>query len=102
MYRPFKELQNMKVAVIFLSLMFVTSQGYFESNRNFDDDEDDIPAIFNYNQYLQRPYSTRVDSKSKVETLGKVLKGNFISHYLCCHNSRSLFMIYLLFTYMSI
>ena len=47
------------------------------SNHLHDDDEEEERPVFNYNQYLRHPYSTKVDSKSKVETLGGVLKGRF-------------------------
>lgn len=51
----------------------------FDVNGNFNDepaDYDESPVIFNYNEYLQKPHATKVDSKSKVETLGGVLKGH--------------------------
>lgn len=48
------------------------------SSFGFNDDDDDSPKIFNYNQYLRSPHTTRVDSKSKVETLGGVLKGKLL------------------------
>lgn len=64
------------MAIIILLVLSVLGLSHcFELNRDLNDDDDDIPKIFNYNQYLKSPYSTKVDSKSKVETLGKVLKG---------------------------
>ena len=48
------------------------------------DDDEEEPTIFNYNLYLKKPHSTRVNSKSKVETLGKVLKGTTTSIVFVC------------------
>lgn len=70
-------------ALFFILLVNALSRvGYglrFSRRRTFGgaDDDDDRPKIFNYNQYLRSPYSTRVDSKSKVEALGGILKGRF-------------------------
>ena len=62
--------------IALLSLWFGFTDGIFRRfSSKFDDLDDEEPRIFDYNKYLQRPYGTRVDSKSKVETLGKVLKG---------------------------
>jgi hypothetical protein len=63
----------MKVVLLLVCYVIVLSDGFTEFNQDYDDDEEVV--IFNYNQYLQKPHSTRVDSKSKVETLGNILKG---------------------------
>ncbi|XP_060574827.1 LOW QUALITY PROTEIN: sushi, von Willebrand factor type A, EGF and pentraxin domain-containing protein 1-like [Ruditapes philippinarum] len=64
----------MKVVLLLVCYVIVLSDGFTEFNQDYDDDEEVV--IFNYNQYLQKPHSTRVDSKSKVETLGNILKGH--------------------------
>lgn len=69
----------MKYVVIFLCLSGLSYHvlGISFARRLFfgrDTSNDEEPKIFNYNQYLRSPYSARVDSKTKVETLGTVLK----------------------------
>ncbi|XP_052257236.1 sushi, von Willebrand factor type A, EGF and pentraxin domain-containing protein 1-like isoform X1 [Dreissena polymorpha] len=54
---------------------------FFGLRSNDVDDADDgevSNAIFDYNLFLKSPHSARVDSKSKVETLGGVLKGHIM------------------------
>ncbi|KAL4236643.1 biological adhesion [Mactra antiquata] len=68
----------MKWCLLFVLLLFVVKCIDDVNGVFADDDYHEEPKVFNYNQFLQKPFSTKVDSKSKVETLGKVLKGHIM------------------------
>lgn len=67
-----------------VTLLLINGASSFFGLRS-NDVEDDADAdgvsnaIFDYNLFLKSPHSARVDSKSKVETLGGVLKGKSTS-----------------------
>ncbi|XP_052776199.1 sushi, von Willebrand factor type A, EGF and pentraxin domain-containing protein 1-like isoform X1 [Mya arenaria] len=64
------------VLSVLIGHCFTVFKFSFGDNDDDDDEDDDGPVIFNYNQFLKKPHSVRVDSKSKVETLGRVFKGH--------------------------
>ena len=63
----------MKVSLLLLCFVIVLCDGFTNINQHYNEEEK-IPLISNYNKL-----SARVDSKSKVETLGSVLKGELDS-----------------------